>query len=69
VCPGDCDHNGVVTIDELIRAVDIALGEQPLPSCASLDRNGDGQIGINELIAAVDVALRGCIFNGQSRSR
>jgi hypothetical protein len=59
-CAGDCNGNGVVTINELITGVAIALGNQALAACTPLDRNGDGRITINELIAAVNAALVGC---------
>ena len=59
-CGGDCDHNGTVTIDELISGVDIALGTSPLASCLSLDTNGDGQVSIDEIIQAVTAALTSC---------
>ena len=29
-CLGDCNGDGVVTIDELVLGVDIALGDQPI---------------------------------------
>ena len=59
-CPGDCDGGGTVTINELIRAVAIALGQQPLESCPAADTNRDGRVSINELIAAVQASLNGC---------
>lgn len=59
-CPGDCDGNGQVTIAELIRGVNIALGNFPASNCAAADRNGNGVVAINELIAAVDASLNGC---------
>ncbi|MEO8602795.1 MAG: Ig-like domain-containing protein [bacterium] len=58
-CAGDCDANGTVTIDELVRGVGLALGEITTP-CAPLDTSGDGQVDIAELIAAVGAALNGC---------
>lgn len=59
-CDGDCDGNGVVSISELIRGVNIALGNLALEACPSFDINGDGMVGINELISAVLDALNGC---------
>jgi hypothetical protein len=41
-CRGDCDGDGSVTIDELIAAVGIALGESGVEQCPSLDGDGDG---------------------------
>jgi hypothetical protein len=59
-CPGDCSGNRMVTIDELIRGVGIALGNEAVLSCTAFDRDGDGMVAINELIAAVNAALLGC---------
>lgn len=59
-CPGDCDGNGAVTVNELIRGVNIALGMLPLVDCPVLDSNADDMIAINDLIAAVNAALAGC---------
>ncbi len=58
-CPGDCNGNGEVTIDELITLVDLALGTSDA-SCPNGDGNGDETITINELLEAVNAALRGC---------
>lgn len=59
VCPGDCDGNGVVAINELIRAVVLA-SSSGTAGCAAADGNGDRAIAINELIRAVRSALEGC---------
>ena len=56
-CPGDCNDDGKVVINELISCVNIALGSSPVSSCPACDVNGDGMVTINELIAAVNVAL------------
>ncbi len=60
ICPGDCNADAVVTIDELILAVDIALGAQLTESCIAGDINIDGQITIDEIVFAVRSALDGC---------
>jgi hypothetical protein len=59
-CPGDCDGSGAVTVDELIRGVDIALGQQAVSTCAPLDTDADAVVSIAELVAAVARALAGC---------
>ena len=59
-CGGDCNGDGAVAIDELVRGVGIALGSTPLDACPSVDTSGDGTVAINELVAAVDAALSGC---------
>ncbi len=60
VCDGDCDNNGTVSINELVRAVGIALGNNDPKSCSRADFNGDDTVAINELITAVRSALDGC---------
>ena len=59
-CVGDCCADGSVSISELIRGVNIALGSQSLDTCFAFDANGDGQVSIAELIQAVNNALNGC---------
>jgi len=59
-CVGDCDGDGFVTIDELVRGVNIALGTVPLSQCAIFDQDSSGDVTVNELIAAVNNALSGC---------
>jgi pimeloyl-ACP methyl ester carboxylesterase len=59
-CPGDCSANGIVSVDEVIRGVNIALGLAALDTCASFDTTGNGQLSIDELIAAVNALLDGC---------
>lgn len=56
---GDCDDSGDVTVDEIVRAVNIALEMQPVSTCAAADVNGDGQVTVDELVAAVRVAIDG----------
>ena len=56
---GDCNGNGVVRVDELVKAVNIALGTADVSLCAAADRNGDG-VKIDELVRAVGAALKGC---------
>lgn len=59
-CQADCDGNAQVTIDELIVAVRIALGDAALASCGVADANDSGAIEVNELVGAVARALGGC---------
>jgi len=51
-CPGDCNGDGEVSINELIIGVNIALGAQAISACAAMDSNGDGAVTVNELIRA-----------------
>ncbi|MEO8602526.1 MAG: hypothetical protein ABI629_08125 [bacterium] len=59
-CASDCNGSGDVTVDELVRAVNIALGGSSLDACPVADLNGDGSVSVNELIGAVNAALGGC---------
>ncbi len=59
-CPGDCNADGTVSINELITMVNIALGNRDVDDCILGDGNGNGEIAINELIQAVNRALNGC---------
>jgi len=60
VCAGDCGADGAVGIDELIRAVSIALGDLPLDSCLTADANRDESVDISDLITDVGHALTAC---------
>ena len=60
VCRGDCTADGAVTVDELVLAVNIALGLRPSADCPGLDADGSHAVSIDELIVAVGNALVGC---------
>lgn len=59
-CPGDCDGDGSVTVDELLRGVNIALGQAPIGECPAFDADGDGEVRVDDLVAAITAALQGC---------
>lgn len=59
-CPGDCSGDGEVTVNDLILAVNIALGARAVVECEAIDTNGDGAVTVNELIQGVNAALNGC---------
>jgi len=59
-CVGDCDDDGSITVAELIRGVNIALGRSDLSTCSGFDVNANGNVAVAELIQAVNAALRGC---------
>jgi hypothetical protein len=50
----------MVTINELLVAVNIALGSQPLSACPAVDASGGGEVSIAELILAIANAQNGC---------
>lgn len=59
-CVGDCDSDGQVTVDEIVRGVAIALGNVSLAQCLVFDANGDQQVTVEELVRAIQNALNGC---------
>jgi hypothetical protein len=59
LCPGDCDSDGAIRIDELVAAVGAALG-QSAEICDSVDRDRDGTVAIHELLGMVVAALTDC---------
>lgn len=67
-CIGDCNGDGTVSIDELLRGVNIALGALPIGACALFACNsncvpGPGIIqpaSVACLIRGVNNALSGC---------
>lgn len=59
-CPGDCDGDDLVTVDELIAGVRRALAGDDGRACAAADADGDGTVTVAELVRAVAAALDGC---------
>lgn len=54
VCVGDCDGSGDVSVEEIIRGVNVALGTAAPGTC------GATEITIDHLVDAVNSALSGC---------
>jgi hypothetical protein len=63
-CPGDCDGNQRVTVDELVRVVEMALQGADVAQCPGLDTDENETVGIAELVTAVDNALQDCGAGG-----
>jgi hypothetical protein len=59
-CPGDCNGDGSVSVDELVLHVSIALALVPVDACAAVDIDGDNMVTIDEVVRAVASALNGC---------
>lgn len=62
-CVGDCDRDDVVTVDELITGVSLALGSQR-QSCRAFEGPERGAPTIETLIAGVNNAVGGCQSGG-----
>lgn len=61
-CPGDCNRDNHVGVDELITGVNIALGSDSAEACAASDVDRDGHTAIDELVGSVARALDGCPY-------
>lgn len=59
-CVGDCNGDNLVTVDELLTMVNIALGNASVSICSQADATGDSQITVDENLAAVNNVLSGC---------
>jgi Alpha/beta hydrolase domain len=59
-CVGDCNRDGAVTIDELMRGVGLALGQAPIAECPEFDCNGEGVVTVDCLLQGVKGAVDGC---------
>lgn len=59
-CAADCNRDGAVPVDEVVTAVNIALGSSTVDACPEADVNGDGRVTVDELITAVHAALTWC---------
>jgi len=55
ICSGDCDVDGMVTVDEIIRLVNIALNNEPVAACMACS-----PLDIDCIIIAVNNALFEC---------
>jgi hypothetical protein len=59
-CPGDCNGDHRVTVEELIAGIGISLGSAALGTCNAFDPDGDGRVGVAEIVRAVAAALGTC---------
>jgi hypothetical protein len=59
-CAGDCFVDRIVTIAEVIRAVNVALGLLPLDACQGIDLDGDGSVSVDELLRVVLASVASC---------
>ena len=50
----------MVTVDEILTMVNIALGNERIEDCPAGDRSQDGMITVDEILTAVSKALNGC---------
>lgn len=60
-CPGDCDGDREVTVDEILLGVSVALGLTGIDACPGMLPDPDQVIvTVADVVAAIDAALHGC---------
>jgi len=59
-CPGDCNDDLQVTVDELMTGINIFLGSAAVHTCRAMDVDGNGEVTVDELVAASTSLLKGC---------
>lgn len=59
-CAGDCNRDGLVTVDDLVNLITVGLGA-PVETCEPGDVDGDRMITVDEISLAVGNALQGCV--------
>ncbi|HVN84108.1 MAG TPA: matrixin family metalloprotease [Candidatus Binatia bacterium] len=59
-CVGDCDGDHKVSVDELVKGVNIALGNDVVASCEAFDSDHNDKVTVDELVQGVNAALNGC---------
>ena len=57
--PDEMAMTSEFTVDELLLAIDIALGQE-LTTCSGADANRDGSVTVDEIVLGVEKALVGC---------
>ncbi|HVN83673.1 MAG TPA: hypothetical protein VMW17_02390 [Candidatus Binatia bacterium] len=59
-CVGDCDGSNTVSVDELVKGVNIALGLADVSTCSAFDADNSNTVTVDELVKGVNNALSGC---------
>jgi hypothetical protein len=49
-----------VTVDELVRSVNVVLELESIDQCRPADADQSGRVSVDELVRAVNAALLGC---------
>lgn len=60
VCPGDCDGDGEVHINESILGVQVGLQQADVADCSNADLDDSGTVEINEMVSSVSSTVNGC---------
>lgn len=58
ICPGDCNSDRRVTVDELVTGIASAFGQQPAQRCFAF--TGFRPVNVASIVTAIDRMLNGC---------
>ncbi len=59
-CGCDCNDDGIVDVAEVVNAIAISLGDNPIGLCLAADTDDSNTVGIDELVDGVNHILNGC---------
>ncbi|MFI5398393.1 MAG: hypothetical protein ACHQ9S_22905 [Candidatus Binatia bacterium] len=59
-CTGDCNNNGVVTVDEILTVINIALMNTDPSACPAATYRDGGFVSIQNAMDSVNLSLVGC---------
>ena len=59
-CPGDCNGDGNVLVNEITLGVRILAGEAQLSDCPAADADGDGVVLVTDITRAIVSLAFGC---------
>lgn len=59
-CACDCNGDNAVTVDEILRILNIPLGTAPLTVCPAADHDGSEAITVDEIVLCINNTLSGC---------
>lgn len=67
-CACDCDGDEVVTVNEVVMGMNIALGMAPMEMCEAADPLSDGSVSVGDLVLGVSALINGCYCQSASDS-
>jgi parallel beta-helix repeat protein len=59
-CPGDCNGDRRVTVDELLTGIGVGLDETVVGACPAFDLDGDYAVAVHELVRGMHSISDGC---------
>lgn len=60
-CIGDCGGTGEVTVDDILKGVNIALGGAGVDTCPAFDPDHSGTVTVEDIVVGVNNAVHACV--------